>query len=122
MGLDCRIFIAKSTKGLDDFDYCEWEDIQDICDDDFASIMRPCQVWYARKFWGLIENLSFLKGYENGQYVQIHKKDLKEMIEYYAFHEDYFEKFNGLPRLCELYRDFDRIMAAGLNLYFEGDW
>ena len=50
--------------------------------------------------------------------IPLKKATLKKMIECYAFTPDYFDGFNGLPRLCELYQMYDELQVNGLNLYF----
>lgn len=124
MGLDCGITASKKKEYLtsdadDRFEYDEIRDNPNFLDEDGNFIWpNVCEVWYARKFWGLIKNMRFLENAENGSYTRVKKEDLKEMIEYYCFHEDYFENFRGLPKLCELYRDYDDLTAQGVKLWF----
>lgn len=127
MGLDMHLMAAKSMKELNEMtwnDWTEWEDVCDKYDGDYTMLERPCAVWYARKFWDMVREMSFLKDYNDkcGEFIRIHKKDLREMIDFYCYHPDYFDGFNGLPRLCELYQAFDAMEDAGINLYFEADW
>lgn len=125
MGLDLRIMAAKSKRELNDLqweDWTEWNDIKDKYDNDFSMIPKPCEVWYARKFYELMSAMSFLHNYDCGEYIRLHKDNLREMINFYCYHPDYFYGFNGLPRLCELYQEFDEMEDAGINLYFEADW
>lgn len=125
MGLDIHIMIARSIKEVNELewkDWVEWEEMRETCEDEFANLARPCEVWYARKFWSLMEEMPFLHDYDCGKYVRLHKDDVKAMIDFYAYHPDYFDSFDGLPRLCEIYHQYDDIVEAGLGLYFEADW
>jgi len=128
MGMDLGITAAKSISEVTDdnwadhYDYDEIKENREVTDEDgnfIRTLNHPIDVWYARKFYGLLDNIPELKESYNDPYVvRVDKKILKKMIEYYSFHEDYFEGFSGLPRLCELYRDYDHLQAQGLNLYF----
>ena len=125
MGLDMNIMAAKSINDLEEAisgDWANWDDIRNVCEDSFALIDRPCEVWYARKYWDMMFEMSFLRNYRCGEVIRLHKANLREMIDFYCYHPDYFDGFNGLPRLCELYQAFDSLEENGLNLYFEADW
>ena len=124
MGLDMRLILAKSKEEIEQYELAEWEDSHDeaLFETDLSTIQRPYQVWYARKFWDMMYGMSFLCDYECGDYCRLSKNDLKEMIDFYSYHPDYFYGFDGLPRLCELYQVFSSLTNAGLNLYFEADW
>lgn len=129
MGMDLGITAAKSinmvmdeTRWKDHYDFDEIRDNNLFYDEDGGfqwPIDRPVDVWYARKFYRLLEGVPELKESYNAPYmIRIKKDTLKKMIECYAFTPDYFDSFNGLPRLCELYQMYDELQVNGLNLYF----
>lgn len=129
MGMDLGITIAKSidmvmdeTRWEDHYDFDEIHDNNLFYNEDGGfrwPTDRPVDVWYARKFYDLLEGVPELKeSYKEPCIIRIKKDTLKKMIECYAFTPDYFDGFNGLPRLCELYQMYDELQANGLNLYF----
>ena len=127
MGLDMGCVVSKS---MADFEgsWGDWADYKELVDngnfyDEYERFLwpdRPVEVWYARKFWDMINKIPELKkiAAEPSNIGRIKKDVLKRMIEFYAFHPDYFDGFNGLPQLCELYQMYDDIVAQGKNLYF----
>ena len=125
MGLDLGVVATKRHEYLDEehwddrFQYDEIKDNPEFYDE-YGDFIWPnvCEVWYARKFWDIYENVPDLRKADNNSYVRIRKETLKDMINFYAYHEDYFDGFAGLPRLCELYRDYDHLTAQGVKLYF----
>lgn len=127
MGLDMRFCSAKSVKDLENYDYRDWFDANEIQEDEWGSPQYPtipCELVYFRKHWVLMHEMNHIldNKYEYGQWVRIYKKHLKAIIDFYCYHENYFNNFMGLERLCELYRDYDRMQEQGINLYFEADW
>ena len=129
MGMDIGITIAKSINTVIDdnqmsnhYDFDEIRDNNLFYDEDGAfqwPTDKPIDMWYARKFYRLLEGVPELKeSYDAPYVIRIKKDTLKKMIECYAFTPDYFDGFNGLPRLCELYQMYDELQANGLNLYF----
>ena len=135
MGMDINMYYAKSINMLEDQEHYPWQDYYELDEvrespnfqGDYGTIAyptdRPINVWYSRKFHNLMSNIPELaESYKDPYVIRIKKNTLKKMIEYYAFHEDYFGNFNGLPRLCELYRDYDDMQAQGLNLYLTNSY
>lgn len=125
MGMDMNIMAARSIEELEDAingDWTSWDDIKSKYDDTFCLLDRPCEVWYARKFWDMMHKMSFLTNYECGVVIRLTKNNLREMIDFYCYNCDYFGGFYSLPRLCELYQAYDSLEENGMNLYFEADW
>ena len=124
MGLDIGICAAKNEEllksGYDN--HLEYDEIKNNphFKNEYGNFIWPdiCEVWYARKFWDMVHAVPTLRNTENGEYSRIRREDLKQMIEFYAFNQDYFESFDGLPRLCELYRDYDELTAQNVKLWF----
>lgn len=133
MGMDLNIYIAKSydmlaAQSYDDYyDFDEIIDNQHFYDEDGQFHLptdKPIDAWYARKFHDLVDAIPALQEtfHNDTGIVRLKKETLKAMIEFYAFHSDYFDGFSGLPRLCQLYQMYDRLQANGLNLYFANSY
>lgn len=128
MGMDLGVCAAKSinmiineSKWNDHYDFDEVHDNKFYNEDGGFQWLtdKPIDMWYARKFYALLDNVPELKESYNEPFViRLKKETLRKMIECYAFTPDYFNSFNGLPRLCELYQIYDELQANGLNLYF----
>lgn len=127
MGMECGLIRAKSKQKIKEKEFDEIVDFDEIKDsnefyseDEGQLYPEVCNVWYARKFWDLVEAIPALKETlsQSDDYTRIKKQDLEAMIRFYSFHPDYFDGFAGLPRLCELYQEFDKMTKDGYNLYF----
>ena len=128
MGMDLGITIAKSidmvmdeTRWEDHYDFDEIRENDLFYNEDGSfnwPTDKPINAWYARKFYDLLDEVPELKVSYAEYVIPIKKATLKKMIECYAFTPDYFDGFNGLPRLCELYQMYDELQVKGLNLYF----
>lgn len=106
MGLDIYIFKARTKKA---FEASSSETIQ--------------EVYYARKFWTLIQEASFLDVEEDcGSYIELSRKNIEELIYIATHHEDYFESFDTVPRLCRILADFDEAQEEGYHYYMEFDY
>lgn len=106
MGLDIYIFKARTKKA---FEASSSETIQ--------------EVYYARKFWTLIQEASFLDVEEDcGSYIELSRKNIEELIYIATHHEDYFEGFDTVPRLCRILADFNEAEEEGYHYYMEFDY
>lgn len=126
MGLDMGIIVAKNKKLVEETSPMDRLDLDEILDNEqfyFTDTENNYpdifQGWYARKFWDMVHAVPVLE--ENvridNYYFKIKKEDIKQMIEYYAFHRDYFDGFRGLADLCELYQRYDELTAGGWHFY-----
>ena len=105
MGMDLYIYRARTKKV---FDFNEWYNSEEIT-----------QIFYARKWWSLVENCSFIpKDYENGDYIELTKEDLEEMIAVACHNRDYFDSYKNVPMLCELRDKIDEDESLGYHYYF----
>ena len=104
MGLDCYIFRAKTKKVFEDEN---WYD-------------KVEEVWYARKFWDLIHNMSFIKNVEEdcGDFIMLTMDNIEEMLQFAAHNPDYNDGFNTVPALCEIIRRFEDDYENGWHYYF----
>ena len=81
--------------------------------------------FYARKFWDMVENCSFIPfDYENGDFIEINSDNLEEMIRVACTYKDYFGTYNTVSALCELR---DKCIAwetdeVPKKLFLEYDW
>ena len=112
MGLDIYVFRAKTKKVFEDE---HWYDDENS---------HVTEVWYARKFWDLIHNMSFIKNIEedSGEYIELSKDNVNEMLEFAAHNPDYWDSFNTVPDLCKLYHEYDDDHENGWHYYFEFDY
>lgn len=110
MGMDAYVFKAKTKKVFDDKDWYGREDVK--------------EVWYARKYWDLVYNLSFLKDLDTdcGEFIQLTKENVEEMIKVATHNSDYWDGFDTVPALCKILHDFDEEEEAGWHYYFEFDY
>lgn len=125
MGLDMGLVATRSKELLDEKywdDRYKYDEISENSEfyDDYGDFQWPdiCEVWYARKFWDMYQSIPDLRKANNNSYVRIDKETLKDMIDFYAYNADYFNGFSGLPRLCELYRDYNHMTTQNIKLYF----
>lgn len=112
MGMDAYIFKAKTKKAFEEHNWCSEEN------------PAVTEVWYTRKFWDLINGLSFIKDVEHdaGDYIQLRKIDIEEMIDIATHTPDYFGGFESVPQLCEILYKFDKDKENGWNYYFNFDY
>ena len=76
--------------------------------------------YYARKFWDMVYNCRFIpKDYENGEFIEINKDNLEEMIRVACEYRNYWDNYDDIPKLCELRDEYDMIIESGYKLYFE---
>lgn len=130
MGLDMGIVAAKKYEYLNDLDWqLDGADFEEILEnkhfyDEDGCFQWPnlTEVWYARKFWDMINGVEELRNFVNERdgngFLRITKEILKKMIQFYAFNPDYFDGFQGLPTLCKLYQEYDNLTAQEVKLYF----
>ena len=124
MGMDMYLFRARTKKQLEESDI--WDKCVDLTDryaweeDDFS---KPAQLWYGRKAWGLLQNVfPEYDGDMCGEYVEVNKKKLEEMIDYATRHRDYFGGFETVPALCQALDSYDDAREAGFSYFIESDW
>lgn len=112
MGMDAYIFRAKTKKA---FDEPHWYD------DENGAVT---EVWYARKFWDLIHQVSFIKNIEEDscEYIKLTKENIEEMIDIATHTPDYWGEFNTVPALCKILHNFDDDEEEGWHYYFEFDY
>ena len=108
MGLDCYVFRARSKKSFEDE---RW------FDDENGTVT---EVWYARKYWDLLHNMSFIKNIEEecGDFIQLSMDNLEEMLQFAAHNPDYFDSFNTVPQLCKIINEFEDDYENGWHYYF----
>ncbi len=110
--MDAYIFRAKTKKAFDEPHWYE---------DESGAVT---EVWYARKFWDLINQVSFIKNTNDdcGEYIKLSKNDIEEMIQVATHNQDYFGGFNTVPALCKILQNFDDDEEKGWHYYFEFDY
>ena len=110
MGLDIYIYKARTKKA---FKEPEWYNSEGIT-----------EVWYARKFWDLINHLSFIKNIEKDacKFIKLTRANVDEMLEIACHNPDYFGGFDTVPALCQILYDFDTDEENGWHYYLEYDY
>lgn len=109
MGLDIYIFKARTKKAFEADDWYNSDAIQ--------------EVYYARKFWTLIEQASFLNVKDDcGEFIELSRENVEELINIATHNEDYFGGFETVPRLCEILRDFEETEENDYHYYMEFDY
>ena len=126
--MDAYMFAAHSKKEImaDDF----WKNINLVPHNEDGEIdinkwSRCGELWYARKFWDLHDyiNHELLRGeYGCGDYVEITQKDLAKIINFCCFNRDYWDSFDTVPTLCEIYAHWEELEEHGLKVFYECDW
>ena len=110
MGMDSYIFKARTKKA---FKAENWYSDENIT-----------EVWTGRKFWDIVENVSFIKDIneDSGEFIQLTKSNIEEMIQIATHNRDYWGGFDSVPTLCEILDHFDDDEEAGWHYYFEFDY
>lgn len=109
MGMDLNIFAARNHEV---FKHEGWWDSEHVE-----------QKYYSRKYWDLVQNLSFIpKNYESGEFIEINRDNLEEMIQVACKYCNYWGKYDDVPVLCELRDEYDKLIEDGKHLYLEYDW
>lgn len=109
MGLDVGIYRARNHKVFDTEDWYDTPAVE--------------EVYYARKFWKLIEDASFINVQDDcGEYIELSRENIEELIEIATHHEDYFGGFETVPSLCRILADFDTTEEEGYHYYMEFDY
>jgi len=109
MGLDIYIYKAKNQRIFKT--------------DDWYNSDKVTEVYYARKFWTLIQEASFLRVNEDcGEYIQLSRDNVEELLQIAAHNRDYFNGFSTVPALCKILDEFDDMEEAGYHYYMEFDY
>lgn len=108
MGMDAYIFKAKTKKIFEDDNWYN----------------KVEEVWYARKYWDLVEQLPFIDSINDdcGEFIQLKKDDIEKMIEIATHTPDYCGGFDTVPALCKILYNFDEDEENGCHYYFEFDY
>ena len=106
MGLDIAIYKARNKAVF--------------TDDNWYNNDNVIEVWYARKFWDLINNMSFIRNVQedNGDFIQLTQDNIEEMIQFASHNQDYWDGFDTVPALCRIYHNFEDDAEEGWHYYF----
>lgn len=109
MGLDISIYRARNHKVFED--------------EDWYGSNAVTEVYYARKFWTLIEQASFLNVDDDcGEFIKLSRENVEELINIATHNADYFDGFETVPKLCEILQNFDDDDENGYHYYMEFDY
>ena len=89
MGMDLYVYSARNREVFKHENWWDSEQVQ--------------EKFYARKFWDLVENCSFIPhDYESGDAIELSVENIEEMIKVACTYKDYWGTYNTVPQLCEL--------------------
>ena len=115
MGMDCYLWSARNREVFKHDNWWESEQVK--------------EEWYARKYWDLVENCSFIpKDYESGDFIELSRENIEEMIKVACQYKNYWGNYNDVPKLCEIrdkFFDFYNVEAEerfDKKLFLEYDW
>ena len=109
MGLDVNIYRARNHQV---FKTEKWYDSKAVT-----------EAYYARKFWALIEQASFLNVKDDcGEFIELSRENVEELINIATHNADYFDGFETVPKLCEILRHFEEDEENGYHYYMEFDY
>lgn len=121
MGLDMQLVQARNRKILEGDNF--WRVCIDATNIEDFEYNKTAVVCYWRKFWDLHTFISNKKGrLDNGEWCEITREDLEDMIEFTTHNKDYWDSFKSVPQLCEILYNYNKIRKNGFNLYYEGDY
>ena len=104
VGLDIQIFRARTAKA---FEADNWYGSEGIT-----------EVYYARKFWTLLEQAKFVNINDDcGEFIRLTKANIEEFLQIATHNENYFGGFDGVPALCRILHDFDEDEENGWHYY-----
>lgn len=118
MGMDCRILCAHSKLEIENDDL--WTYMEEHDSDAETTILG--EKWYGRKFWNMHRNMSFLQNYKCGEYIELSKDNIEEMLQYLTHHLDYWDGFETVPALCKILYSYDNVINQGYKYFYECDW
>lgn len=105
MGMDFYIY---SGRNHESFKHDEWWNNKDIV-----------ERFYTRKPWGWVEECSFFPYDYQGEYIQMNKENLEELIGIACKVRNYWDTYDDVPKLCELRDKFDSLEEQGFHLYVQ---
>ena len=109
MGLDVNIYRARNRKVFSN--------------DDWYDTPAVTEVYYARKFWTLIQEASFLNVNDDcGEFIELSRENVEELINIATHNTDYFDGFETVPQLCKILQHFDEDEEKGYHYYMEFDY
>ena len=109
MGLDITCYKARNHEV---FKHDDWYDNQEVQ-----------EVFYFRKHWDMLNSLSFINiNKDCGEFIQLTKDQLEEILTAATHNRDYFGGFTGVPAVCEALDNFDEDEENGWHYYFEFDY
>ena len=118
MGMDCHILCAHSKLEIENGDLWTYMEEHDF--DEETTILG--EKWYGRKFWDMHQHMSFLQDYECGEYIELNKDNIEEMLQYLTHHPDYWGGFETVPQLCQILYTYDDTIDQGYKYFYECDW
>lgn len=84
---------------------------------------KVTEVYYARKFWALIQEASFINVERDcGEFIRLTRENVEELLDIATHNKDYFDGFSTVPALCTILQKFEQIEDEGYHYYMEFDY
>lgn len=104
MGLDIAIYRARNHKIFESEDWYKSPEVE--------------EVYYARNFWALLEQASFINmNDDNSDYIKLSRKNIEELLQIAIHNEDNSGTFYTVPELCRILYDFETNKEEGYHYY-----
>lgn len=120
MGLDVYMVAAHNKEELKKEDF--WSKLIDMRDMESYAWDKPAELYYARKFWDLYTPIAHHFGLENGEWVEVDKTELENILDIACHNEDYFGSFDTVPAICRIIYNYDLLRENGLQVFFSGNF
>jgi len=121
MGLDQNLVMARNKHAVESENF--WDTCIDAKDrgEEFE-YNQPAELWYNRKNWSLHYHMSSKYDLENGEWVELDREGLEDMLDFLSHTPDYWNGFSSVPALCKVLYNYDTIRENGFAVFYEGDY
>lgn len=120
MGLDQNLVMARNKHAVESEHF--WDTCVEAKDNDEFDYNQTAELWYNRKNWDLHNHMTHKYGLDNGEWVELNKEGLEDMLDFLIHNTDYWGGFSSVPALCKALYYYDTIHANGFAIFYEGDY
>lgn len=120
MGLDQNLVMARNKHSLESEHF--WDTCIDVEGNSEFEYNQPAALWYNRKNWDLHRHMSEKYELDNGEWVELDKAGLEDMLQFLSHNPDYWDGFNTVADICKVLYNYDRIRQNGFAIFYEGDY
>ena len=119
MGLDQNLVMARNKHVLAE---SFWDTCVDAKDNLEFEYNQPAELWYNRKNWTLHDYMTTKYNLDNGEWVELDREGLEDMLNFLTHNPDYWDDFTSVPQLCRVLYNYDTIRKNGFAIFYEGDY